>query len=428
MLRSDSIVSRTPIYYGWVIFLVATLGSIMTSPGQTYAVSIFIEQFIRELGLSRALVSTFYTAGTLGGSLVLPWIGRQLDRRGARFMGTVITLAFGGACIYMGYVQNALMLGIGFFAIRMLGQGSLSMICTNVINQWWVRRRGPLLGFSGLAMALLGVGTFPNLINWLIPLYGWRTTYMLLGSALVIIMAPLAWLFLRNRPEEYGLLPDGAPVGQRPHRSDQTAAPVSQPTLVEENWTLAEAMRTPIFWVFNLGLASISMLGTGLMFHIVSIFDDNGMSATVAAAAFVPVAITTALTNVGSGFFVDHMRMRVLLAWALVMQAISLWMVPYLSTVTLAMAFGVSLGITNGLQRTVNTVAFAKYYGRRHLGSIAGVTSTVLVGASALGPMPMGVARDLLGSYGPTLKLLAVVPLILAIVSLFVDRPTKPQP
>lgn len=78
-----------------------------------------------------------------------------------RFMGTVITLAFGGTCIYMGYVQNALMLGIGFFAIRMFGQGSLSIKYLHKCDQPVV---GPptwaSVGFSGLAMALLGVGAF----------------------------------------------------------------------------------------------------------------------------------------------------------------------------------------------------------------------------------------------------------------------------
>ncbi|MEZ4623128.1 MAG: hypothetical protein R2867_47565 [Caldilineaceae bacterium] len=99
-------------------------------------------------------------------------------------------------------------------------------------------------------------------------------------------------------------------------------------------------------------------------------------------------------------------------------------MVGYLSTIFLAIAFGVVLGATSGLQRTVSTVAWAKYYGRLNLGSISGVTSTVTVGASALGPMPMGIA-DLLGSYGLTLKLLALIPLALAVASLFVDRPEK---
>ena len=58
------------------------IGRIMTSPGQTYSVSIFIEHFIRDLGISRSLVSTLYSLGTLAGSLALPFVGRQIDRRG----------------------------------------------------------------------------------------------------------------------------------------------------------------------------------------------------------------------------------------------------------------------------------------------------------------------------------------------------------
>ncbi len=420
----STLVNRTPFFYGWVILLIATLGSIMTSPGQTFAVSIFIEQFIRDLGISRSLVSTLYTIGTLCGSLALPIVGRQFDQRGARLLMTVIALLFGLACIYMGYIQNALMLGIGFVLIRMLGQGSLSMISTNVINQWWVRHRGPILGLSGTAMALIGVGGSPNLINWLIPQLGWRMTYILLGVVLLLVMAPLAWIFTRNRPEDHGLLPDGVQTAATQTGQSTGLGTVAVP-VAEENWTRAEAIRTPIFWVFLLGLASVSMLGTGLTFHIVSIFADNGMSPALAATSFVPVAITTAITNLGSGFLVDRVRLRVLMAISLVLQVLSLWMVTYLSSIFLAMAFGVVMGATNGLQRTIGTVAWAKYYGRRHLGSISGITTTVMVGSSALGPMPMGIARDLLGSYGTTLKLLAIIPLVLAIASLFVDRPEK---
>ncbi len=423
--EQSALINRSPVYYGWVILVIATIGSIMTSPGQTFAVSIFIEQFIQDLGISRSMVSTLYMIGTLGGSLALPIVGRQFDQRGARILMTIIALLFGLACIYMGFVQNALMLGIGFILIRMLGQGSLSMVSTNLINQWWVRHRGPVLGLSGTMMALIGVGGSPNLINWLIPQVGWRSTYLILGALLLLLMVPLAWIFVRNRPEDHGLLPDGAQSAtSKPGQS--TGLGTIAVAVAEENWTRAEAMRTPIFWVFMLGLAALSMLGTGLTFHIVSIFADNGMSAALAATAFVPVAVTTAVTNLGSGFLVDRVRLRVLMALALVLQVVSLWMVSYLSSLWLAMAFGVVLGATNGLQRTIGTVAWAKYYGRLHLGSITGITTTVLVGASALGPMPMGVARDLLGSYNFTLKLMAIIPLVLAIASLFVDRPEKP--
>ncbi len=421
--RPDAIVNRSPFYYGWVILIAATFGQIMTSPGQTYVNSIFIEHFIRDLDLSRALVSTLYTAGTLLASLALPWIGRQLDLRGQRVMVVMISVIFGLSCIWMSFVHSAWMLLIGFTLVRMWGQGSLSLVSTNVINQWWVRRRGPLLGISGVAVALLGVGGFPNLVNWLIPLYGWRNTCILLGCVLILVMAPVGYLFYRNRPEDHNLLPDGVPHAAPSEQAGETAVAPSQ--FQEEHWTLQEAMRTPIYWLFTAGLASISMLGTGLQFHIVSIFADNGLSSGLAAAAYVPVAITSAVANLASGFLVDRVRLRVIMAIALLLQAVSLWMVSYLSWIVLAMLFGVVIGATSGLMRTVSTVAWAKYYGRRHLGSISGVTSTVLVASSALGPMPMGLARDLLGSYTLTLAILAIIPLLLAVASLFVESPSK---
>lgn len=75
--------------------------------------------------------------------------------------------------------------------------------------------------------------------------------------------------------------------------------------------------------------------------------------------------------------------------------------------------------------RTINSVAWAKYFGRLHLGSITGATSTILIAGSALGPMPLGIARDLLGDYDLTLTLFAVLPLILSVISLLMSRPVK---
>ena len=100
-------------------------------------------------------------------------------------------------------------------------------------------------------------------------------------------------------------------------------------------------------------------------------------------------------------------------------------MVPYLDITGLLLVFGILLGLTFGMMRTVRMVAWARYFGRQHLGAIAGLTSTILAGSSALGPMVMGIARDQLGSYNSTLNILAFLPLAFGIACLFVDRPTK---
>ena len=96
-IRRSWVISHSPVFYGWVIMLMGTLGMVMTSPGQTYAVSVFIEYFINDLGISRSLVSTLYTIGTLVGSFALPIVGRQLDRRGPRLMMSVVAVLFGAA-------------------------------------------------------------------------------------------------------------------------------------------------------------------------------------------------------------------------------------------------------------------------------------------------------------------------------------------
>lgn len=400
---------------------IATLGMIMTSPGQTYVVSIFIESFITDLGISRSLVSTLYTIGTLVGGFVLPLVGYQIDRRGTRIMVLLITALFGLSCVYMGYVQNAIMLGIGFIALRLLGQGSLGMVCTNVINQWWVRRRGTVMGISGMAGSLISLGGFPNLINWLLPIGGWRSTYMLLGIILAFVMAPLAFIFVRNHPEDYGLQPDGGESKTFRSRK-RKGVPVGW---TEAHWTLREAMHTPAFWILLTSLAAISMLSTGLFFHIVSIFTDSGLTPSLAAAVFVPIALTTAIVNCGSGILVDRVPVRILLGSGLFFQALSLLMARSLSGTTFALVFGVVLGVSSGLIRILGSVVWAMYFGRRHLGSITGFTTMITIAGSALGPMPLGIIRDLLGSYNLALIISAFIPILLGIVAFFIDNPVR---
>lgn len=417
--RKSRLVTSSPVYYGWVILAVGSLGGVMTSPGQTYAFSAFLDHFIEDLGLSRSLVSTLYTAGTLTASFVLPFVGRQFDRRGARFMIALISLLLGLACVYMSFVRNALMLGIGFFLLRQLGQGSLSLVSKNVINLWWVRRRGVVMGISGVFGALLG-GLFPYLINALIPLYGWRATYAILGGLLLFVMLPIGWIFTRDKPEDHGIEPDG--MTTREKNGGESG------DVLETNWTLTQALHSSAFWLVTAGLASMSMLNTGLIFHLFSIFKDSGLSSTVAASVFVPIAATGALVQLVSGLLIGRVPVRMLLSLALVLETLILVMAPALNSLEMAYGFGLCMGVQTGLEMIVASVVFANYFGRLHLGSIAGFAMTLLVASSALGPMPIGVARDLLGSYTIVLSSFAILPFVLAVACLlFCKPPGAPQ-
>lgn len=416
-IRSSRLISASPIYYGWVMLIVGAIGMILTSPGQTYAVSVFIDYFIDDLGLSRSVISTLYTIGTLTAGFAMPFVGRKIDKKGPRYVMTAVVFAFGCVCVYMGFVTNAVMVGIGFIGLRLLGQGSLSMVSRYVINQWWVRRRGMVMGIAGVTAALLGSGGFPNLINTLIPQFGWRTTYMLLGVMIWLVMLPTSVIFVRSRPEDYGLQPDG----DVPSEDDNQ----QKTKIAEDNWTLSEALHAPVFWVIAASLAVPSMLNTGLTFHIFSIFQDSGLDASIAAAVFVPMASAGAAFRLIGGVLIDRIQARFLFAVALLLNALVLVMAPNLPNVTVALLFGVIMGSSSGIEQSVSGVIWAKYFGRLHLGSITGVVSSILVAASALGPMPMGVARDLMGNYATVLQVFAVIPLTLSVISLVFIKPPQ---
>ncbi len=93
-----------------------------TAPGQTAAVSAFIDPIMADLGVSRGQISTAYLVGTLTGALAMPLAGRAIDRHGARRSMAVIAAAFGAALLGLSLVEGLVGLTLGFIGIRMLGR------------------------------------------------------------------------------------------------------------------------------------------------------------------------------------------------------------------------------------------------------------------------------------------------------------------
>lgn len=114
----------------------------MTLPGQTAGVAVFFDPITADLHISRTSASIAYAAGTLAGILPAPVIGRWIDRRGPRLTATIIAGALALACTHMALVQSELMLLLGFALLRGTAIGGLSLVSQQVVNLWFVQRRG----------------------------------------------------------------------------------------------------------------------------------------------------------------------------------------------------------------------------------------------------------------------------------------------
>ncbi len=276
------------------------------------------------------------------------------------------------------------------------------------------------MGISGLLMALLGMGAFPNIVHWLIAITDWRLAYILLGLSLLVIMAPMGYLLVRERPEDFGLHPDGTQNNLQ--ASEHPGLSISPE---QENWTLREAIRTRAFWIIASSISLFAMLMTGLTFHLVDIFNTQSLTAASAASVYVPIALTAALTNLIAGYLSDNVPLQYLMAFGLIFQTFSLFMVTILEGTGLVLLFGILLGLTNGLARAVGQVVWPTFFGREHLGSILGFTSAMIVIGAALGPLPFGIVNDLTGSYQWVLYISAAVSLVLGLFNFTIQKPQK---
>ncbi len=411
-----SLVHRSPVYYGWLVLAISTLGMAATLPGQTAGISLFIDAFIEDLELSRSLVSWFYTVATVLGSLLLPLVGRLLDRYGPRWIAVGVIALLAASCAGMSWVRGWVGVFVGFVCLRAFGQGALALINNHAVNLWFERRRGLAVGILGLGMAG-ATALFPPLIEEGIQTYGWETTYLLMGGLLAAIMLPLGAVLYRDAPEHYGLSPDEP-------TTDSATAPDAESTSTVRGVSPDTAYRTWTFWLFTAAGVCTAGLGTGLLFHHFSILETGGVGSSggvgrdLAAQFFIPLGVVTAFFNVGTGWLVDRFPPRLLLAGQLVLFGAMMGLLPAVNTTVEVWAYGGVFGVTQGMQEALLGSAYAYYFGRAHHGTIRGLANTVFIGGTAVGPALLALGPDVLGGFAPILWLCVPVPLVLATASL----------
>jgi MFS family permease len=248
-----------PIHYGWVILAAGGFGSFMTVPGQTAGVSVFFDPITVDLGISRSWASVAYAAGTLAGILPAPIIGRWIDGRGPRLTGAIMAGGLAAACAFMAAIQSGLMLLVGFALLRGTAIGGLSLVSQQVVNLWFVQRRGIAAAAASLGLAA-GSMLFPQAIERLISLYGWRGAYLALALLVVATILPVAALLFRDRPEKFGLSID---AGLQP-----VAGKIRED---EPSFTREQALRTRAFWLLCAASFLTNAIGTALLLNHFSI-------------------------------------------------------------------------------------------------------------------------------------------------------------
>jgi MFS family permease len=411
---------RRRIFFGWYLVLASVVANTIFSAAFFQGFGVLIIPIEHTFGWDRWVVSAAMSLRQLQSGIISPTVGLLLDRFSARkliFWSTVIS---GAGFIGLGFSTGLLTFFL-FFVIICLGASGVSHAVTwpVIISRWFRRNRGLAIG-----LAVMGpiFGTPLVIVNTQIEqAYGWRVVLFGYG-AIVLFGVTLLSMLVRDRPEPYGLRPDGDP----PQESDASEPAVGEaPRRVDAGLTLHAVLRTKEFWLFAGYLSGTFTINSAIQVHMIPYFEqDVGLTAAWSAVIMSVVYLTSGIGRIGGGYLLDRIDYRYVLAVVAAIMSLSLLYLQVVTvkslwaTVPFALMFGLSLGVLVPMRGAVGAIMF----GTRAIGGVLGLLQGGSIAAGVVGPLVMGVIFDLNGNYSVAIwGLIAVgafmVPLSLAMAS-----------
>ncbi len=422
---------KVPFFYGWVILFATTVGVLVSAPGQTMGIATFTDYLLENIHVSRNQLSIAYMIGTIASSLLLTFAGKMYDKYGARWVGMVTSLILAVVLVLLSqsdriihlFIKNSesifyipiaiTILLLLFFALRFAGQGVLTMVSRNMLMKWFIARRGLVNGISSVFVAF-GFSVAPLTFDTIIQQTSWRWAWLLMAAAIGVFFFIFVFLFFRDNPEDLGMIPDGEIHGNK--EKNVIIKPFRQ-------FKLAEARKTPVFWLFSIPLAIYALYITGFTFHLVSIFEFAGMGRDKALAVFIPVSVISVSVSLIGGYISDKIVLKILLVIMLAGQIIALVSLALLNDGIFYYGYILGNGIASGLYNVLMAVTWPRFFGRDNLGRITGFVMAIIVFASALGPTIFSFSATKLGSYSFSIFGLVAVVVIITFFSFKADNP-----
>jgi sugar phosphate permease len=380
--------------------------------------SIFVEPLTREFGWSRTALSGAVSLGGVLAAVAAPLIGPLLDRRGSRLVLCASVLVNGIVLMLLSLTPSLLVFYLLFCIARMNWAAPFELGLYGALNNWFVRRRTFASSVATLAQQA-GLVAMPLIAQLAMLREGWRAGWLAIGMATLLIGFVPSWLLLVRRPEDLGLVPDGA--SPAPARQPETMA--ATPVLAEPAFSRRQAVVTPAFWLLLLYTALVYPVQAGVSLHQAPFLIERGIDPTIAATIVSAFSLMSAAASIACGLLPRRLPIRYPMAATGAL--LTLGIVVMLGVHSVARGF-VAAGIFGfgiGGILTLLPIAWADYFGRRNFGAIRGIALSAQVLAQAAGPLLSGALRDWTGGYERALECFAVLALLSVAAALSARQP-----
>jgi MFS family permease len=357
-----------------------------------------------------------------------PAQGYLIDRLGPRAIMRVGVLLFGLGFVLLSLIQQPwqFFLAIIVLAIGASFAGFLSVTVTVV--KWFRRRRATALGMASSGTALGGL--LVPAVTIFMSTYGWRAASLWSG-VLVLVIGPFVVQVMRHQPSDLGLEVDGLPNDDEKvvvaAGVEGTYATGTGSASLVADFTAKQALRTAAFWQISFGHGLAVMLISALMVHLIPhLTGQLGYSLGFAGLIVALVTLMQLVGMVVGGVLGDRLSKRVIVSTAMVMHAGAALLLTVAVTPLLVVGFAMIHGLAWVARGPLQQAWRADLFGSRYFGAIMGFSSIVVMLGAAGGPLLAGILFDQLGDYILTLRLLALLALLGALLFLLVRRPAPP--
>ena len=388
---------RPPFYYGWLILIVASLGTYAATGSAQLVIGGIQSLIIEDTGWDRTAIALCVTAGTWTSGLLTPFVGRLTDRYGPRPLMPLAAMIMGFSFFAIAGTNALWQFYVAYIIARAIGNPILVGVVprTTAVN-FFLRNRNLALGITSMARPIGGAINI-QVISLISRASSWRTGYRYLGTLSFLLVIPL-YLVMRRRPSDIGLLPDG---DERPRPA--AARSGDGPSVVsgsrEFSWRAGEAALSPVFWLIVVAEMLVILTDGTISFQVVPFLRDSGMSLPMAAIALSISSIFGAVVNPGWGYLSDRYSPRLLALIALPTALVSISLFLLLPLEDYGLYLVVLWGTSTGGMNILNSMIIARYFGRAHFGSITGLMGPLQIGALGLGPIFGATLFRTTGSY-----------------------------
>jgi MFS family permease len=354
--------------------------------GTFYSFGIFFEPVIMEFGWTRAVISGAFSLSFFLHGLLSIVVGKLNDRFGPRMVMVACGFLLGLGYLLMSRVGAIWQLYLFYGVLIGIGMSAAILPLVSTVARWFAKRRGLM---TGIVVSGIGLGTIimPPVASRLISIYGWQTSYIIVGIiALVLIIS--AAQFLRRDPGQIGQLPYGENEVKEPGSNlEATGFTLQQAIHTRQLW-----MNCAIFLCFGLGVQTIIV-------HIVIHATGLGISAIIAANILAVIGGSSIIGRITLGSASDRIGSKLaIMIGSLLMSAALLWL-PLAKEVWMLYLFAVVFGFAYGGMVPLGSLSIAELFGLHSHGVILGIQSFILTIGGAIGPVLAGRIFDITGSY-----------------------------